>query len=861
MTRSFILSVLLLIVIHSGCRPQPVATSATLKAAPRPPRLDNVQVVFLLSPQRLPEVPPLVTALGQQAILLALREELGLTTRDQSLGDEVPTPLDQSVALLQLHVDGNCQQGWTFAARLHGNSSGTTVCQLRVDVPPVADAEPFYPQLVARLEAAARGELVQQLKASGLQGQPRPPRGQTPLGTREREDQESAHVLRQWRAVRVAHAALVVAGPSPDLVAALARGYARLAWMHPEQREILAARALLYARRLQSLDGDTEQQQRCWCEALVAAGLHDVAAAALAAGKFTDAAAAALQLVCRFEVEPLAELWKKTGDPAIGNLWVLSLRTTPNLTLQRQRAAAEVLEREPGALHLAEGRGLAPVDADLARQLREWLPRFNDLPMLARQALEQPQGLKQLLGNLIELGRQPTDRFEPSWTVLARRIQDLILQEALTAAAKRLPDADDELASYLDGRAALLRGHPGLPHLHAIQALLSAGKGRAIHQPPPPIPPDDPLTFAQPTPLRLRGLLRQSSHHPVVLAQLLLEDQEHRARWQAEAENWGRAHVVVLEALARCARQRGDGEAECAALKQRVALSADRDACEQLAQLYLQRGQVADWQATLEACLEQQTELRDRAELLVLLAREWLRRGVPSRAMPFALQAAQTGQAVGLLCGIDCLTAAGRLGEAEQMAKRYVRRRQNEPQVWLFWCLRTGHGDLPAAWRHVDDYLAGVGEQGNRFDWELRGVVALLREQPALAGSAFQAAWLQGQQPYALQHLALVRLERGESLDPLAAMAKQLPADEVESARARQFLDWLTTTPPERALEALRCLEPPARANQGYFLGRLFELRGQPDRAVTCYRLSVDAQEPWLWNSLLAQVRLRRLSP
>lgn len=860
MIRMILLVNLVLLTALAGCRPQPAAMSVAALPTALPTSLQAVQVVFLRSPRGNAELPALVSALCQQAILLAVREELGLTTRDEALGDEAPTPTDQTVATLQLRVDGSTEKGWTVTATLGETAGGREVCQVHVEVPAATDVDGFYPKLVERLEKLVRTELAQQLTGAGLRSQPRPPLGQTPLGPREVEDQESANVLRQWRALRMAHTAMVVAGPSPDLLAALARGYARLAWMHPEQQAALAARALLYAQRLKLLGGNTEVQQRYWCEALAAAGLHDAADAALSAGKFRDDAAAALQLACRFDVEKLADLWKKTNAPAIGNLWVLSLRTTPRLTLQRQRAAAEVLEREPGALHLAEGRWLAPPEADLAKQLGEWLPRFSDLPLVARQAMEQPRGLKSVLGNLIELGRRPTDRFEPSWTVLARRIQDLILQETLVEAGKRVHDGIEDVPSYVDEQAVLLRGHPGLPRLVALKGSRHTTDPTTVLGPLAANPPSDPLSCGQPSPLRLRGQLRQSSHHPAVLAQLLMADQEERGRWQAAAEEWGRAHAVVLEALADLAQKQQDRDAELAARKLRVAVSPDRYAYEQLAQVYLKHGQLQEWQATLETCVKDQPDLKDHAELLATLAREWLRRGEARRALPFGERAARTGQAVGLLCGIDCLTAVGQLERAEQLAVRFVRMRRNEPQVWLFWCLRTNEGNVSAAWQHVDGYLAGLGDGGNLFDWELRGVVALLRDKPEQADSAFLSAWNLGKQAYALQHLALVRLERKQSLDNLANLAKQLSADEAETAHVNQFMEWLTTPPPESAIAALRHLGAPARANQGFFLGRLFELHGQPDRAQACYRLSVDAGEHWLWNSLLAQVRLRRLA-
>jgi hypothetical protein len=62
-----------------------------------------------------------------------------------------------------------------------------------------------------------------------------------------------------------------------------------------------------------------------------------------------------------------------------------------------------------------------------------------------------------------------------------------------------------------------------------------------------------------------------------------------------------------------------------------------------------------------------------------------------------------------------------------------------------------------------------------------------------------------------------------------------------------------------QTLRQLRELDGRGRSNQGYFVGRLLELRGRHEAARHCYQLSVAANEPWQWNSLLSQRRLDKL--
>ena len=110
--------------------------------------------------------------LGRQAVLLAARDELGLATRDETLGEPFPD------AITEAGKDLNCKIRCYFdksvqidlrssSATAEGDESKSTVPEL---LPDSYDTYSILLDLTTTLEAMSRGELVERHRGLGFSG-------------------------------------------------------------------------------------------------------------------------------------------------------------------------------------------------------------------------------------------------------------------------------------------------------------------------------------------------------------------------------------------------------------------------------------------------------------------------------------------------------------------------------------------------------------------------------------------------------------------------------------------------------------------------------------------------------------------
>ena len=871
MSRPGVLVVLLTILqtFTAGCKPVPVASVAS---KPRGQEFDAaaIRLVFLKSAQVDPasDLPPLFVELGRQAVLMALRSDLGLATKDEAVGDFEPYPPDASAMVLHLAVSGSPSEGWRFTAfRLAGAGERIVLWEGSVLPPKDGDLREFYPRLLERLVDPKHYPIAERFRAAGFQ----PRQREEPLSEVmhvEEADLETANVLRLARTVQRLHAAVWPRQWDATAHAQMARGYARLGLMHAEAHPTWAARALLHAARARQMDGEAPATRTAWCEALTVAQLH--AAAEAARGPLSENAtprAKAWQALARYDVATLEALWNETRDPALGQLWVLGLRTSTHVTLQRSRAAAAVVDSEVGALHLFEAMAdpsrSERASADRWEQLVECLPTFPGIPAVVLELLEKKQNLPPILGTRVELGRRPQDVREPSWSSLSRHLQDLALgQTAVFMNSRRASESDigpfDDVQKLLvdhpfskDLIARMKKEDPSQPDETAWTAAMLAR---------PLLPPANPFVSTYVDQLRLQHQL--SPRHPQVLARLLLDDVEQGADWLAKAEPLAADHADLLMSLALFLESEGERERAGAAWKRRAELSPDSSAYGRLARWYRNGNDREGFQATMDRYLEICPDPFEKMQILVGIGEHWLTWGEPARAKPYGRKAALTGLTEGMLFGIKCLTIAGDLEQAEQFAIRFVRSHPNRPDVWLNWCLYTGTGDVDRAWKVVDDYFATLAGEGNAYDCRLRETVALLRGQPEAALAAFTRSWETDPSTETLLHLAVLYAEVGRLLpEPLRDALKRVDAEsgtKAQALTARLLLSSDATDPAQLFAQRLQLEQAPAF--EGYILGRWMELKGNKDLASACYRFSVAAGDCLDRESVLAAVRLRQLA-
>jgi tetratricopeptide (TPR) repeat protein len=218
----------------------------------------------------------LMRELGRQAVLIAARDELGLATRDETLGEVFA---DSIVAAKQdLFIAVRPQYTGDMQLQIWLASKPEDLLPTKREK--VHDSRVIV-KLTENLEPRIRAELRDKLRTLGFDGKA--------TATNEKNvppDSIAGQLLEmnfvsQFAAVRAAHAAIAREGSSRGWLGVLARGYANLAlatehhWK--SDTEVFAARALLYAERSVAAhpDDSLAHADRAYVQAIV--GLHSSA--------------------------------------------------------------------------------------------------------------------------------------------------------------------------------------------------------------------------------------------------------------------------------------------------------------------------------------------------------------------------------------------------------------------------------------------------------------------------------------------------------------------------------------------------------------------------------------------------------
>jgi len=196
----------------------------------------------------------------RQAILLAAREELGIQTFDQTLGETPPE--NAQVTYLSLREKKRSKGRWQvtlFARRgKEKDSKWKTVWRNNYQFKKAKHA--LYADMVPKLENDTRGKLLQVLLDAGFKKRTS---GGEPTRSTEKEPIENTRLeamlgkidfIAQFGAIRSTHQEIATSGETPALLGILVRGYANLGFLTRHQynatSQALTARSWLYAHRL-----------------------------------------------------------------------------------------------------------------------------------------------------------------------------------------------------------------------------------------------------------------------------------------------------------------------------------------------------------------------------------------------------------------------------------------------------------------------------------------------------------------------------------------------------------------------------------------------------------------------------------
>jgi GYF domain 2 len=187
--------------------------------------------------------------LWRQAVLMAARDEFGLSTRDELLGEVPPEGMP---AKNRLRATSFFRSGVVLrvAAECGPREARVPIC--KVELPLKQEFQLIHG--VGGSNRWAMIDVVKGLKAAGFTGKPNAWAVDLPVPSAIEEQLEQMTFTSQYQAIRMLHTLMHEKGESPMVLGALVRGYANLGLLTEfhwaPAHKVFKARSLLYAARL-----------------------------------------------------------------------------------------------------------------------------------------------------------------------------------------------------------------------------------------------------------------------------------------------------------------------------------------------------------------------------------------------------------------------------------------------------------------------------------------------------------------------------------------------------------------------------------------------------------------------------------
>jgi tetratricopeptide (TPR) repeat protein len=715
----------------------------------------------------------------------------------------------------------------------------------------------------------------------------------------------------------------------------------RMAEMHWDASyKVFGARALLYAERMGTVHGASADfhYHRAYARGL--SGLQTPALGELGqaerlreeAGGEAPAWAPLLEAFCRYDSGELAELALQGPDLLGLGMFLCFLTVEYSGSSTVIMGMGEVaLEANPLSLRVLDGvtemvgtgyQGayIERASATLAESMVQRLGEMEEVPAGVEEELRgsSTRGVTAL----VAAGRE--DAGEPSWAVLGRMIQEsqfvhverlaYLLAVQFEMEFAELIDAVEPLVtehryrplieSYAAGdadaseHAALLREMRivdapyrmrrvwyhlrdlGLEEEPLVELLrqqtlrhiddTSIDIENALHH--------RPRLEAETRRLWARRLLQLGPNSPFGVAIAVEVDWENV---EGQAEQWEREvghHPRVSAALARRYLLLERYEDAERALKLHIASAPDRWAYERLAEIHLERGGEAQWLATMEQFLEQEEYGFSHLRARVNIANRLMDRREYERALPYATEAAESWARWAMQAAIECHEGLGDYEQAELWIRRQVENYPESSFDWYLWCQRTGRGDLEAARRHGQKYLALLDDSAESEELLRAAVFHRLEGRPREALEAMKERMHRTTGPLSAMHIALLSIELDDPepgreallqlLEASAAGELERPYDGVLVELAELFAPVMEQWPQRRLdLEAVDRLleeaEEPSRPDVNGFVGRYLVIRGDQERArdylTACMQVPHRQLHKMEVSRAIAAAELRRL--
>lgn len=435
----------------------------------------------------------------RQAILLTAREELQLGTRDSVLRERFPQQPSQANLPLEIHTTIISQHNLHITLFRRRDGKNQVVWDKTFDLP--AEKRKSLEAVTARVDKLSRKEFIEALEQAGFTGAANQKNSTADVPQPVAELLKELSFVPQFWAIRQLHQLLRTEGESPQLIQALARGYANLSVLtgryYSISNKVFVARAWLYAERAVSATPDAPSAH--WTRAYVRtlSGRHNTALEAIAeaeklALKSGETGvpewADIIKAVCEYDEPQLATIVNHPTYAPLARLLRLTGPMRGNSGLQT-REAARVLELVPDCYFAVEAmyshskwntrRQISKLSQQVVMTyLYDRLAGIPDLPEEAKiivsryqergdiesddeeaQNTEQEERVK-LIRALHAAGAVNQDAGELSWGVLGQLIQELSFLHTQEYLYMEKMYSEETFDDDLDRLLPLVADHP-----------------------------------------------------------------------------------------------------------------------------------------------------------------------------------------------------------------------------------------------------------------------------------------------------------------------------------------------------------------------------------------------------------------
>jgi len=301
-------------------------------------------------------------------------------------------------------------------------------------------------------------------------------------------------------------------------------------------------------------------------------------------------------------------------------------------------------------------------------------------------------------------------------------------------------------------------------------------------------------------------------------------------------------------------------------LKKWLTLERSHQVYAELAGHYQNRGMDQEWEETLMQSLELPSFGLEQARIAEQLANHAMKQEKWTKARPYAMQAAESYSAWGLLCGSRCLEALGDWELSEKLMQANSQRYDSVQLQWYLWCMRTGRGDLDAAKAFFLEETSALtsAQRSKLLDM---AVFSQLEHNDTEAIEIYQNCFRQDRRNLFAGMSAVLLLDEAHRLEERDELLRQLTASEKFNAVTLLSEQLLRTgDEQEQALSPMQLelaygyfTDSGSGTNAAWYIGKLLLNRGRREQAVVWLQRAASSPLVTLNSCTLASAELARI--